>query len=173
MEYQEQEMDSLKLIIDKIFNINVMKNNRTRNIVDARLIYAKILRDRGHTYKSIGRSLNKDHTTILHYITQIDHLLKHDSRIAERYVICKEVFLKDKPHVSEKLTQTDLIAQLIKLSSDNESLILERKNVIEMKNNYKRIKKIMDIIESRTPKGDEKIVEERIIKMFNGLYQKE
>jgi len=173
MEYQYKEMDSLRLIIDKMFNVNIMRTNRTRNIVDARLIYSKILRDRGHTLSSIAKSLNKDHTTIIHYISQIEHLLKHDSLIAEKYVVCKDFFLKDKPHISEKLKQSELISQLIKLTSDNESLILERKKVMEIKDKYKRLERIINIIESRTNKGDEKIIEQKIIKMFNGFYQEE
>jgi hypothetical protein len=175
MEYEnvEQEMDSLKYVIDKLFNINVMKNSRTRNVIDARLIYAKILRDRGHTLTSIARSLHKDHTTIIHYISQVDHLLRHDVRLAEKYIACKELFLRDKPFLSENLKESDVVSRLIKLTSDYEKLILERKNVLSMRDKYKRIEGIVDLVDSRTPNGSEKIIEEKINKMFNGFYQKE
>ena len=70
METQEQRNgNNLRNIIDNVFSINIMKNSRTRNIVDARLIYAKILRDRGHTFSAIGRSLKK--TTPQYSITSV------------------------------------------------------------------------------------------------------
>jgi hypothetical protein len=173
METQEQETETLKNIIDNVFSINIMKNSRTRNIVDARLIYAKILRDRGHTFSAIGRSLKKDHTTILYYISQIDHLIKHDVSLAEKYIMCKNIFLKDKPFISDKLKETDLIVKIEKLTKENETLILERKNVSDMIDSFRRIESIMKIVERQTRNGDEKLIEKKIIKMFNGLYQQE
>ena len=173
METQVNEMDSLKYIIDKIFGVNLMKNSRQRNIVDSRLIYAKILRDRGHTLKSIGRSIHKDHTTIIHYINQVDHLIKHDVRLAEKYVTCKNIFLQGKPFISEKLSEADLVNVIDKLTKENETLILERKNVLEMRESFRSIEPIMKLIESRMAKGDEKLIEEKLTKMFNGFYKQE
>lgn len=173
METQINEMESLKYIIDKIFGVNLMKNSRQRNIVDSRLIYAKILRDRGHTLKSIGRSISKDHTTIIHYIGQVDHLIKHDVVLAEKYITCKNIFLQGKPFISDNLTQSDLIDMLNKLTKENETLILERKTFLEMRDSFKRIESIIQLVESRTGSGDEKLIEEKITKMFNGFYKQE
>jgi hypothetical protein len=173
MKTQVTEMNDLKYIIDKIFGVDLMKNSRQRNIVDSRLIYAKILRDRGHTFQSIGRSINKDHTTIVYYINQVDNIIKHDVRIAEKYATCKNIFLQGKPFISEKLNEADLVDMVDKLTKENEKLISGRKNVLDMRSSFRRIESIIKIIEERMQRGDEKLIEEKIIKMFNGFYQQE
>lgn len=166
-----QEMDSLKEIILKLLKLDINKKERSRELVDARYIYAKILKDRGHTLMSIGRSLKKDHTTIMHYIKQVEIMLKQDNRLAEMYVMCKEAFLTDKPHFSKDYKEFELISKIIKLTKENESLILERKNILDMKEKFSRISRIVDIIDMRTPVGFERTIEEKINRMFNGLLQ--
>ena len=169
----EQEMEFLKQTIDKIFNLNIMKNSRTRDLVDARLIYSKILRERGHTLKSIAVSLHKDHTTIIHYLSKVDFVMKQDRRLSERYMICKDVFLKDKPAIPEHFTYVDLRNKVISLNNEIEDLILDRERVLRIDQKYKRLKYIIDLINNRTPIGEESAIESKINKMFNGLNQKE
>jgi len=169
----EQDMESLKKTIDKLFNLNIMKNSRTRDLVDARLIYAKILRERGHTLKSIGLSLHKDHTTIIHYLSKVDFIMQQDKRLLERYIICKDVFLKDKPEMPEHFTYTDLRKKVISLNNEIKFLILNKERILMIDQKYKRLKHIIDIINNRTPIGEESVIESKINKMFNGLNKKE
>ena len=42
-----------------------------------------------------------------------------------------------------------------------------------MIDSFRRIESIMKIVERQTRNGDEKLIEKKIIKMFNGLYQQE
>lgn len=167
----QQEMDSLKDIIKNLLRLDINKKERSRELVDARYIYAKILKDRGHTLTGIGKSIKKDHTTVLHYTRQMEIMLKQDSNLAEKYVMCKEMFYTDKPYFSKEYKEFELISKIIKLTSENESLILERKNILEMKDKFKRISRIIDVIERRTPVGLERTIEDKIIKMFNGFLQ--
>ncbi len=60
------EMSLLKNIIKGLFDIDIDRSVRKREIVDCRLIYSKILRDRGYTSVSIGKSISKDHSTKEH-----------------------------------------------------------------------------------------------------------
>jgi len=173
MEIQINEIDELKYIINKIFGVNVMKNSRQRDVVDSRLIYSKILRDRKYTLKSIGRSICKDHTTILHYLNQVDHFIKHDGILAEKYITCRNMFLHDKPSISEKLNEKDLLDIVEKISRENDILILERTNFLDIRDSFRRIEPIIKILEKRTPKGEEKLIEEKINKLFNALYEED
>lgn len=169
-----EEMESLKEVINEMFNIDIMKNSRKRELVNGRYIYSKILRGRGHSFKSIGKSIKRDHSTVMYYIDKINFLLKQDEQLAEKYIICKDVFLKDKPKVSDMLDDKDLVLKMTQLIAENEELILDRERILSMNRKYNRIHKIIDLIDERTPKGAESIVHNKIIKMFNGLfYQQE
>lgn len=48
----------------------VIGTNRSRRMVAARAVVARILRDRGWSTSQIGRSLRRDHSTILHLLDQ-------------------------------------------------------------------------------------------------------
>jgi chromosomal replication initiation ATPase DnaA len=60
-------MEKLKEIVSKVFETDIMMKKRTRNNVEARMIYTKILRDELNTFASIGKSINKDHSTMVYY----------------------------------------------------------------------------------------------------------
>ena len=62
------EMQELTEIIKSVFNEDVKDITRRREIVDARIVFSKILRERGYTHSAIGRFLRKDHSTILSYM---------------------------------------------------------------------------------------------------------
>jgi len=169
----EREKESLKYIVNDVFKLNIMKASRTRELVDARLVYSKILRDRGHTFKSIGDSIRKDHTTILHYISTSNFVLKHYSALTEKYVICKEMLAKDSPFFSEQMNDVNLAMKIFNLNTKIDELMLERNAILKINERYQRLKSIIDLVDKRTNSGDESTVEDRINKMFNGFYQEE
>lgn len=168
----EQDTQSLKDIINGVFSVNIMKKSREMKYVDARLIYAKILRDRGYTLKSIGKSINKDHTTVIHYMSQVDHLLKHNFELMEKYLICKDSFIKGREPMLQNSNELDLQMTIINLKSHIDELILERNAVLKMDEKYKRLRKIIELIDNRTPKGDESFIERQINHMFNGFTER-
>jgi chromosomal replication initiation ATPase DnaA len=46
----------------------IKSKNRSRDIVRVRREYSIHAHDKGYTLKEIGRSINRDHTTIIHYL---------------------------------------------------------------------------------------------------------
>ena len=86
--------------------------------------------------------------------------------------MCKNIFLKDKPFISDKLKETDLIVKIEKLTKENETLILERKNVSDMIDSFRRIESIMKIVERQTRNGDEKLIEKKLLKCLTGFINK-
>lgn len=168
----EKDTESLKEIINGVFSVNIMKKSRELKFVDARLVYAKILRDRGYTLKSIGKSIGKDHTTVIHYMSQVDHVLKHDLQLMEKYLICKDSFIKGRDELFQNSNELDLQMTIINLKSHIDELILERSTVLKMDEKYKRLRKIIDIVEKRTPKGDEAFIERQVNNMFNGFTER-
>ena len=49
----------LKKIVDNEFNVDILEKKRTRTLVDARLVYSYILRQRGVGLFRIDESINK------------------------------------------------------------------------------------------------------------------
>lgn len=157
------EMSSLKNIIKSLFDIDIDKNVRKREFVDCRLIYSKILRDRGHTTVSIGKSLQKDHSTIVHYTNVANTLISRDESLAHKYLLCKNTFSQVVP--SNNLGVSN---RLVVLSSENERLLQEKDMLVNNLKRYDRLKDIIKIIEERTPNGMELVIKNKIRKMFNG-----
>ena len=62
---------------------------RQRHIVDARKIYAYIARNiTNYSLYEIGRFINKNHATIIHYERCTKELVLHDIEFAEMYHRC-------------------------------------------------------------------------------------
>jgi hypothetical protein len=158
---KSKEIESLKSIIEGLFNLSLTAPRRTRNVIDARIIYAKILRDRNHTLISIGKSINKDHSTVFNYIRQATAVLSQDKELDKKYKVVKDMFM-DEQFPSRYFTDKDLVSHIIKLNEKVEKLSAKLYR-------YKRIKDIIELVDKRTPEGHEWTVEKKLIAMYNGL----
>lgn len=162
------ELKLLKLIIENVLQVDIKKKSRMRNLIDARYIYTKILRDRGHTCTAIGKYIGKDHTTIVHYSNKMDALLSRDELLAEKYIKCKNALQKERPVIEENLSD-----RVVFLKSEVEKLVAERKKFNNMYERYMRLVDIIRLIDQRTPKGSEDVVYDKINKLFNGYETKD
>jgi hypothetical protein len=169
-----KEMQELTDIIKSVFNEDVKDKMQKREIVDARIIFSKILRERGYTYSSIGRFLRKDHSTIISYMRNVHALLSQVDGLMAKYISCRDAFLIDKEliynevlNIKKEVKGNNL--SIISLNNQIEKLILERDNVTQMEKKYKRIADIMNLIDKKTPNGREKFILKRINLMFNDI----
>lgn len=65
--------------------------NRTQVLSDFRFMCFKYLRDKGFTYKEIGRAFgNRDHTTTLYGVKQANALIEVDYYYRKRWRIFKQ-----------------------------------------------------------------------------------
>ena len=64
----------LKKVIQEITGVDINEVSRKREIIEARAVYYKILKqiDKNKTLKSIGASVGKDHATVLHSLKNYD-----------------------------------------------------------------------------------------------------
>ena len=131
MRLYKEEMDVLKQIINDVFLVDINENRRLRNLVDAKRVYSKMLRDMGCSYPSIGKSIGKNHATIMHYIKTIDTIMMYDADIRNKYIACKNIFVEKKDSVFDELKKdVDVYVTVVRLknelqeavSSKNESL---------------------------------------------------
>jgi hypothetical protein len=163
------EMQELTEIIKSVFNEDVKDKTQKREIVDARIIFSKILRERGYTYSSIGRFLRKDHSTIISYMRNVHALLTQVDGLMQKYKVCKESFFANKEELVVVKPQNEKEMSIISLNNQIEKLILERKSVLEMEQKYTRLSSILEMIDKRTQKGKEKLVLKNINLMFNDI----
>jgi hypothetical protein len=168
----KSEMELLKTIVDNVFLIDISRTNRRRETVDARMIYGMLLRGRGYTFSSIGKSLNNDHTTIMHHCKKADDILAQDDSLMRKYIVCRDMFqealkLDDKDSFLDhtKLSSLMLRSQVERLILENEKL----KNELKPTEPNKRLLKIFDKIKENTPDGAEDFVFKKIEDMFNEL----
>lgn len=160
------EMDLLKNIVEDAFNVNLTKQRRNRDIVDCRKIFSKILRERGHTFKSIGNYLNKDHSTIIHYSDEASNLINTDNKILELYITCRDKFLDNtEPIVSR--TNRNLEREILSLQSQVNELLLQREEIKNKEKKYERLSEIINLINNRTPIGSENEIKRKLNEMFN------
>tara|TARA_R110002126_G_scaffold4836_2_gene25033 strand:- start:2223 stop:2732 length:510 start_codon:yes stop_codon:yes gene_type:complete len=164
-----KEMQQLADIVKSVFDEDVKDKIQRREIVDARMVFSKILRERGYTYASIGRFLKKDHSTIINYMRNVYSLLTQVNGLMAKYIICRDLFLIDKEVLYINKEEKDNKLSIISLNNQIEKLILERENVTRMETKYKRIEDILSIIDKKTPNGKEKFILKKVNLMFNDI----
>ena len=99
--------EELKKIVNDVFLVDIDIENRKRDVVDARKVYSKILRDSGYSYESIGKTINKNHATIMHYVKNIEHLMSYDQILRNKYVACKDVFIEKKKSILDQVKKDE------------------------------------------------------------------
>lgn len=169
------EVDSVRKVVEIVMGVDIFTKNRKRYVVESRMVFASILRDMGYSLKEIGKTLNKDHTTIIHYERKLKDLTSIDRSLLKKYLKCRELLtLKEQP--VNLLSETDLIGELNRLTNIIEVLNEEKKMLLDEKKELleqmcvdedKRLIKIFRLIEENTPRGYELIVERKIRKMFD------
>ena len=108
-----QEFNFLKRIIKDVLGINVEKNrSRLREVVNAKMIYASILSNRGYGCSAIGKSLGMNHATILHYNKNFRFYKKTDSNLRYNVGVSESEYDADGTTTSE-LTVEEIKKELL------------------------------------------------------------
>lgn len=162
------DMEELKVIVESHFSTKIMSTKRHRATVDARMVFAKILRERGHTFKTIGDFMYKDHSTIIHYVREATNLIKNNRNVMDMYMLCKNKFMENREPVV-LYTDRDLVKEVLSLREQIDELISDYDNIRKIEKKYKRLEEIINLIDSRTLPGNENLIKRRINEMFNGL----
>jgi len=172
-----KESSALKEAIRVELGVDISSRKRNRDNVDGRMIFARILRDRGYSLKSIGKSMDKDHSTVIHYLYSIDKLLTVDDNINAKHLCCLSLFQKmtSDPSTDDMLEMSDvqLKNELIALRTQYNSLFLKNQKLTsdldKLKKEQESYGVIFDIIKSRMNGKDKDLVVRKLHQMFNGL----
>jgi len=130
-------MQELKEIINEVFLVDIETKSSKRVVVDARKVYSKILRDSGYSYELIGETINKDHATIIHYVKNIEYLLSYDQILRDKYVACKNVFIKKKNSISEQIKKdVDIYVTVVRLTNELQEAVEIKEKLLDEFFNY-------------------------------------
>jgi hypothetical protein len=162
-------MEKLKEIVSQVFDTDINIKTRKRNNVEARMIFSKILREDGNTFESIGKAINKDHSTIVYYVNQASSLIKQSIELSDKYLECKNCYIDNLDVVLPQMKYDELKNEVLELKLLINQLTIERNKTIKVQEKYNRIKKIINLVAERTHVGKEEFIERKINQMFNGI----
>jgi len=162
------KLEAIKIVVEGELDINIYGDSRKRNLVDARIIYAKIAREYNYSFKSIGVPIGKDHSTIIHYMKNFDWLFSSSTEFREMYIYLKEKLNDIIPKIKDN-QEIEIINNSMVLHKQIEKLSLENQKYLSDKLKYERLQKILWLINDRTPVGQEDFVESKLNNFFNSL----
>lgn len=90
----ESNLELLRNLIIKKYNLNVKSKRRVREVVDAKKIFCLIAFNEidGFGYSGIARFLDVTHATVMHHVKKAKDHLKYDLRFKEMYHTIEEQF---------------------------------------------------------------------------------
>lgn len=185
---KQSKIDRLQAIIKSTLLVDVKNDkNRRRNTINARYIYAEILRKDGFGCSDIGRSICKNHATVLHYFKNFDGFIESDKTFRETFDLIRKRYTDHYDYVidmsyeeikkeafalrieNKKLnSETDRLQ--LELHSLKESFKLMEKETQEKAEQEERLNKIYTVIKQRTKNGTEQKVLNKINNLYNGIY---
>jgi Bacterial dnaA protein helix-turn-helix len=168
---QRSDVDVVRNIVEMVTGVSILAKNRKRSVVEARMIYATLLREAGYSLTHIAETIKKDHTTIIHYIQSLKDLRETDIHMMRKYLRCRELFILEKQPVNlvdeiDYESECDRLKNTIEIMKAENYLLNEE--IVQLKvADENRLRKIIKLIEENTPRGYELIVERKIRKMFD------
>ena len=164
-----KEFEVLHTAVESILNTELITTCRNRENVNARMIFAKILLDKGYTTTAIGEYLGKSHCTIVHYKQRFDGYIMSDRRLRNSYENAKAVYYGNFDPVYG-MSNSELKEEVFSL----------RKKVTELENKVQNVREkyvwrenfygIQELLYQKCPQGQEERVERALNTYLNGLY---
>lgn len=137
MQSRQEEIDELKKIVNDVFLVDIEVKDSKRGVVDARKVYSKILRDSGYSYELIGETINKNHATIIHYVKNIEYLLTYDQILRDKYVACKNIFIKKRKSIKDQVKKdVDIYVTVVRLANELQEAVAIKEKLLDEFFNY-------------------------------------
>ena len=162
----------LKQIIKEITGADINKVSRKREIIEARAIYYKILKqiDKNKSLKSIGASVGKDHATVLHSLKNYEMFEKFNPtlKLFRKQIMQRLNYTPEEQLIN--LSKDELIQSLqieiMKLTDENINLQEKIINLQTSRNNYKIVNNIEALLLETEGKEQQEIILERLQALY-------
>jgi hypothetical protein len=123
--------------IQKVTGVDITTKTRKYEFIEARMIYYKLLRDRGYSLQEIGDTLDKNHATVLHGINVFNDIKDYDKDLMEKYSAAIQLLAGEK--ISKYITPDEYaveFAEWLKLKTTPEDYYY--KTIKNLLNEFKK-----------------------------------
>jgi hypothetical protein len=163
------DLEIVTRIIKDNFNVEIFDKKRNKEIVEGRLICAKLLHSAGYTYTSIGKAMKRDHSSIIYYVKTLNNLVIQPNELRYKYHQCKDIYFKESNDLLDKINRTHYADEVLLLRKQLHNLSNNVHRLSSFYDKYKRLEDIVLLVNERTEFGKEDEVRKRIMRMFNTI----
>lgn len=103
--------------IQKVTGVDITTKTRKYEFIEARMIYYKLLRDRGYSLQEIGDTLDKNHATVLHAINVFEDIIEYDKDLVEKYSAAIQLLAGEK--IDKYITKDDFAIEFAEWCDGN------------------------------------------------------
>ena len=115
--------------IQKVTGVDITTKTRKYEFIEARMIYYKLLRDRGYSLQEIGDTLDKNHATVLHGINVFNDIKDYDKDLMEKYSAAIQLLAGVK--INKYVTADEYALEFAKwLLKDSDLVIIDIKDLL-------------------------------------------
>jgi hypothetical protein len=165
---ETQITKELKKVIQEITGVDINEVSRKREIIEARAVYYKILKqiDKKKSLKSIGASVGKDHATVLHSLNNYDMFEQFNPtlKLFRKQILQRLNYAS--PEQILDMSKDELINSLqidvMKLNDEIENLQQTITNLQKPRNKYKIVNNIETLLLETEGKEQQEIIIERL-----------
>jgi len=155
--------------VEDFVGFKICNKSRKRPIVEARMMYAKLMKRYTRcSLSEIGRYIEKDHATVIHYLDNFIWLKKTDQAFSTKFDLLTEMY-EDfrKAWFDDDVYDDKKKIKFLEVALEKTNY---EKNILDTYfKKIQRIDSIIQLIEQRTPRGEEEYVEAKINRMFNSI----
>lgn len=168
---REEERRNLLKTVNRVSGVDILSQCRERPYVNARIVYSYILFKRGHSYTDISRTINRNHSTIIHYMRNAEWLIKNEDELNMLHEACLDVHRKG--YGDEKVTEADLLKHLAQKDKQIEQLSLQieqlNSQLKQKRKEEERFEAMFAFLRNRVPLGREEELTSKFNRVINGL----
>ena len=149
---ETQITSQLKKVIQEITGVDINEVSRKREIIEARAVYYKILKqiDKKKSLQSIGASVGKDHATVLHSLKNYDMFEQFNPTLKLFRKLILQRLNYASPEQILDMSKEQLIDSLqldiMKLTDEIENLQQTITNLQKPRNNYNIVNNIQQLL---------------------------
>jgi hypothetical protein len=114
----KKKIDNLRNIVEMVTGERILSVTRYRGEVEARMIFASLLKDTGMHVESIAYNMKKSRYSAEYYLKRLNELLEVDSNFRRLYLKCKEMVVMNKFR-DETVNSYNIVGRLVQ---ENEAL---------------------------------------------------
>ena len=115
--------------IQKVTGVDITTKTRKYEFIEARMIYYKLLRDRGYSLQEIGDTLDKNHATVLHGINVFNDIKDYDKDLMKKYSAAIQLLAGVK--INKYVTADEYALEFAKwLLKDSDLVIIDIKDLL-------------------------------------------